>query len=911
EADVFGEAPNIAARVQAAAEPGTVVITDAVQGLVSGLFVVESRGASGLKGIERPLQLHRIVQPSGVRGRLEAAAAVRGLTPFVGREDELRSLITRWERSREGEGQVALIIGEAGIGKSRLLQRFHELISDGSHAWLEAAAAPFFQNTPFHAIAELLRQLVGPASLPAADEQAASDGKAQLESNERLEQLESALVHAGLKVDEAIPLLAPLINLPASAKYPPPRIPPEHQRRRLLAMLVEWVLGAARALPLVILIEDLHWADASTLEVVQLLAEQGTAAHLLVLCTARPEFHPPWPLRAHHTQITLNRLNTRNVRDMVAQIAARNALANETLDAIVERTSGVPLFVEELTRAVLEKGGAKLSRREIPVTLHDSLLARLDRLGSAKEVLQIGSVIGSEFSYELLRAVYSLADEDLQRELRVLTDADLLNVRGIAPQANYQFKHALIRDAAYEALLKSRRRELHRLVARSINEKFPVLKNGNPEVIAWHWTEAGETECAIAEWYKAGKAAEVRSAFKEGLENYQHAVELLGLLPGSSERDLHELELRQSLVRMFWITRGYSAAETVQAIESTARLAEKMGKLAEVVNLMVSKSFGAPSSPAMDAFADQLLEIAVREGSPTSLAFAHTVQAIGCYYRGDLGGFETHFTACLAFFDDPAFRQFPGLPVSMLGAASLNAWVLGNVRTARKRDNEAMASADRNNPYDKAVSGMYGALLRCLLREYEQAEVFAARTLYLSEEHQLPWLAALCLCYRGQACAQLGRLDEGVSMLRQGIKDLVAIESAIGISNIMAYLASAQELDGDIEGALQTVDKALEASRQELFFRPEVLRTRGELLLKQAQTVLADADFRESISLARSMGAKAWELRTTISLARLLSDTGRRDEARTTLAEIYNGFTEGFDTADLKEAKALLDQLSA
>jgi class 3 adenylate cyclase len=269
EADVFGEAPNIAARVQAAAEPDTVLITDAVHRLVSGLFVVESRGASALKGIERPLQLYQVVQPSGVRGRLEAAAAVRGLTPFVGREDELRSLMTRWERSREGEGQVVLVIGEAGIGKSRLLQRFHELIPDAPHAWLEAAAAPFFQNTPFHAIAELLRQLIGQASLPATDARAAraiaSDGETQLDTNERLAQLESALVLAGLKSAEAIPLIAPLLNLSASAKYPSPPIPPEQQRRRLLAMLVEWVLGAARAQPVTIALEDLHWADASTL----------------------------------------------------------------------------------------------------------------------------------------------------------------------------------------------------------------------------------------------------------------------------------------------------------------------------------------------------------------------------------------------------------------------------------------------------------------------------------------------------------------------------------------------------------------------------------------------------------------------------------------------------------------------
>jgi len=388
EADVFGEAPNIAARVQAAAEPGTVLITDAVHRLVSGLFVVESRGAPVLKGIERPLQLYKIVQPSGVRGRLEAVAAVHGLTPFVGREEELRLLMNRWERARDGEGQVVTIVGEAGIGKSRLVQRFHEQIASAPHTWLAFAAAPFFQNTPFYAVAEMLQQ--------------------SFHWEQRLAALKASLGPAGIKADEAVPPMVPLMELPASADYPPSSLTPEQQRKRQLATLVAWTVGAAKAQPLVIATEDLHWADPSTLELIQLLVEQGATVKLLLLYTARPEFHIPWPLRAHHTQINLNRLSARDVRAMV-EVAARNALAGETVDTVIERTGGVPLFVEELTRAVLESGGAKLAGREIPATLHDSLMARLDRLGPAKEVLQIGAVIGSEFSYELLHAVHPVS----------------------------------------------------------------------------------------------------------------------------------------------------------------------------------------------------------------------------------------------------------------------------------------------------------------------------------------------------------------------------------------------------------------------------------------------------------------------------------------------------------------------
>jgi class 3 adenylate cyclase len=468
DADVYGDAPNVAARVQAAAEPGTVAITAATHRLVSGLFVVEDSGTEAFKGIERPIQLYRVIRLSGMRGRLGAAAAARGMTPFIGREEELRLLMTRWERVRDGEGQVVTIVGEAGIGKSRLVRRFREEIAADPHTWVECATAPFFQNTPFYSVADMLQQNF---------HWTGNQNVAQ-----RLAALEASLALAGIKPSEAMPLIAPLLELPIGSKYPPSSLAPDQQRKRLLATLVAWTFGAAKAQPLVIATEDLHWADPSTLELTQLLVEQGARARLLLLYTARPQFRAQWPLRAHHTQITLNRLSSGNVRAMVEEVAAQKTLSEETIATVVERTGGVPLFVEELTRAVIESDNPGLAGRKIPVTLHDSLMARLDRLGPAKEVIQIGAIVGSDFSYELLHAVHPIAEEDLQRALRNLADAELVYVRGIPPDAAYHFKHALIRDAAYEALLKSRRKELHRLVARTISEKFPTLKEAHPKV---------------------------------------------------------------------------------------------------------------------------------------------------------------------------------------------------------------------------------------------------------------------------------------------------------------------------------------------------------------------------------------------------------------------------------------------
>jgi predicted ATPase len=404
----------------------------------------------------------------------------------------------------------------------------------------------------------------------------------------------------------------------------------------LLTTLVEWVLGAARVQPLVVATEDLHWADASTLELIQLLVEQGATARLLLLYTARPEFRSRWPVRAHHIQINVNRLSARDIRTMVQEVAARKALSDDTIATVVERTGGVPLFVEELTRAVLESGGAGLTGRKIPVTLQDSLMSRLDRLGPAKEIIQIGAVIGGEFSYEVLHAVHPIAEEDLQRALRNLTDAELLYVRGIAPDATYQFKHALIRDAAYEALLKSRRKGLHRLVARAIDEKFAALEEIRPEVLARHWTEAGETEQAIAQWSKAGRGAVARNAFVEAQESYQQALALLNVLPESPERDNRELELRSSVLSMLYITKGWGAPETVDAAERAATVAEKSGNLKQLANSVGARGMAAWISGELSIaarLADQALELALRDGSPAILARQHLL-----HWRCGIGG---------------------------------------------------------------------------------------------------------------------------------------------------------------------------------------------------------------------------------------------------------------------------------
>ena len=700
DADVFGDAPNIAARVEAAADPGTVLITAETHRLVSGLFVVEDRGAQALKGVERPVQLFRVIQPSGVRGRLQIASA-RGLTPFVGREDESRILMSRWERTRAGEGQVVLIVGEAGIGKSRLVDRFREQIVGTPHTWVECATAPFYQNTPFYPVADMLQQSFrGHQRSQRRSELTSLRGALNNESTaEQLAQLEASLELAGLKLTEAVPLIAPLLNLAVPERYPPLQMTPDQQRKRLLATIVAWTLGAARAQPLVIATEDLHWADPSTLELIQMLVEQGATSPLLLLYTARPEFKSPWPMRAHHTQVTLNRLGSRDVREMIARVSARIALAEDTVAAVVARTGGVPLFVEELTRAVLERGGDS-ANREIPATLRDSLMARLDRLGAAKEVAQVAAVIGREFSYELLHAVHPVAEDELQSALAKLAAAELVYTRGVPPEANYQFKHALIQDAAYEALLKTRRRELHRKIAQTLTEKFVELAEAHPEVLARHWTEAGDTEPAITAWQLAGEQALERGAYREGEQHYRDALKSLETLPESPDRDGRELKLQLALGAVMGSTRVWSRVDTAAVYARARTLAERAGGVEslQVFQGLWASALTRGEHRAALVLADQMLEIARGISRSSSLVLAHLAQGFCRLCLGDLAAARPHFLQAIEHYREEDFRGIhDDLGVGARLQAGFNEWLLGYPDQALRYTDDARDLARRLN----------------------------------------------------------------------------------------------------------------------------------------------------------------------------------------------------------------------
>src|SRR5215469_5447442 len=835
-ANVFGETPNLAARVQATAERNTLVVSAAVHQLVAGLFVVEDRGAQTLKGIAHPLQLYRAIQPTPAR-RLVHRAASATQAPFVGRDDEIRLLLSRWERAREGEGQLAFVVGEPGIGKSRLIEEFRARIKDEPHLWIECAGEQFSANTPFHAVIQILDRGLG--------------WRGDESKEERVVQLERSLELAGLKLAEAVPLISEMLNLPILAKYPPLMFAPDQKRRRLLANLAAWLLNAARLQPVVIVLEDLQWVDPSTLELMQTLVEQAATSPLLLLYTARPEFRAPWPMRAHHVQITLNRLSERHTREMIAGVAASTALAKEVIDAVVKRTDGVPLFAEELTRLMLG-GDAESAAREIPVTLQDSLAARLDRLGPVKEVAQFGAVLGREFSYEVLHAVSPLSESDLQSALGKLVDAELIYGRGTPPDASYQFKHALIRDAAYEALLKSRRKELHRHVGQVLSKKFAGFADTRPEILARHWTEAGDTERAVAAWKKAGERADARRAFKESEEAYRQALAILAGTPPSAEHQARELELTSALTQVLLMTKGYSASETAALVSRARDLAEKHGNLAQLV-LQGYGSWGAllvsGDHVGAMAMADTILGLAQREGTSASLAFAHAAQLLSRFYRGDLVGCEQHLAQWSNYGTEPTFLQYRGAFGHVMGQSAINAWTMGRSDVARERLARALAFArDSNNPYELAEAQYMECWVYERLRDAERSEDAAERTLAVCEEHGFPWFAAFARAQLGLLRARSGA-REGFDAINDTVNSTANMNGRLGLTTLILALAEVQALTGATADALTTLENALQVNPVERFNRPEALRVRGELLLKQKDLEAAEVDFRDSLAL--------------------------------------------------------------
>ena len=903
--EVFGDAPNIAARVQSAAEPGSILITATVQRQTAGLFVAEDRGQHELKGMSTPITLYRVVRASG-GGRRGGA---RVLTPLVGREEELGLLARRWELAHKGEGQVALIVGEPGLGKSRLMEEFHGRLGETPHTWVEWSSSQLLQNTPLHPIAEWGRQRFG-ADLPA---------------EQRLADLENTLERIGLDPTEYAPLLAPLVDVP----LPEDRLAklvPEELRRRQLAAMTAWILAAARTQAIVLAFEDLHWADPTTLDLMRGLAERGAQAPLLIIATTRPEFRPPWSVRSHHSVISLSPLDRVQIAKMVAGLSAHHALPRDVVEGVSERTGGVPLFVEEVTRLLLERG-EQGGAQAIPPTLQQSLAARLDRLGAARETAQIGAVLGRGFSYALLQSVAGLDEGALQSALERLTQADILFVGGDGAQADYRFKHALIQDAAYDSLLKSRRQALHTRAAEILRESA----SPEPEAIAHHFTQAGLDDLAIEWWGKSGDQALRRSAFQEAIAHLGKAIAMADKTGATARRSMGGSAVPNQRLTQLHVAhgnaliaaRGFGAAETAEAFakarESAAGDKDAPERLAAHYGLWAG-NFVRGELSAMRAHAETFLrDVGPRPNSPEACV-AHRCAGATCWFAGDYAQARDNLERALALFqpgrdDDLAFRFGPDPGTLAMHYLALTLWPMGDIGPAVSLVGRAEARiADLTHVGTLAPGRMHAAMFDLMRGDRARVASSAFELTRLAREFDLNLFRAFGVFLEGWASAASGASGSGLEGMRCGV-ELLREQNVLWFDGLLKMaLAEAEAQGGDPGRAVAILDETLVTCDRTGYraFDAELHRVRGEMLLKRDPATPAPAEeaLLTAIAVSKQQGTRSFELRAALSLAKLYQSTGRPADAHAVLAPALEGFSPTPEMPEIANAQASLAALA-
>jgi class 3 adenylate cyclase/predicted ATPase len=916
EQSVVGETPNLAARLQALAEPDAVVIAAATRRLVGDLFEVRDLGAVEVKGIAAPVPAWQVLRPSAIESRFEA---LRGsaLSRLVGRDEEIDLLLRRWTRAKTAVGQIVLVSGEAGLGKSRLAAALAERLHAEPHIRLRYFCSPYHQDSALFPFIDQLGRASGFArdDLPAA----------------RLEKLEAVLARAA-PPDEDVAFLADLLSLPALERHPLPNLTPQRKKERTLEALIRQLEGLARQMLVVMVFEDAHWIDPTSRELLDLTVERVRSLPVLLIVTFRPEFQPSWTGQPQVSMVALNRLDRRDRTALVEQIAGGKALPDEVVAQIVDRADGVPLFVEELTKSVLESG---LLREEtdryvldralppfaIPTSLHDSLMARLDRLASVRLVAQTGAAIGREFGYALLRAVSRLPEDELQASLARLVASELVFQRGTPPDAVYSFKHALVQDAAHGSLLRSTRQQLHAQIAEALETRSPQLMDSQPEFFAQHYAEAGLVEKSVACWGRAGRRSAARSAMGEAATQFQKGLDQLLLLPDTHERDRQELELRSGLGAVLMVVQGYAAPETGRAYARARELWQRLGSPPEFLHVAWGQSRYHVYRGEFDlahGLDEDLLRLSRERNDPAGLVLGHTSSGRSLLLAGRFALSRSHLEAALALYD-PISHHSLGVQagshpqVIAQGNLGIVFLCLGFPEQALVRSDAAIVEARRlTDPASLGASLALGNILLSLVGDDAAARQRVDELITITTEHSFPQWRALGTIFRGRLKVRSGDVVGGISLLRSSFAAYRDTGAEVWMVYYIALLTAACESAGQIEEALALLDDALEIVETTgvRWYEAELKRHKGQLLLRRGHTEAAEELYRKALGIALEQEAKLWELRAARDLARLWADQGRRTEARDLLAPVYGWFTEGFDTPDLKEAKALLDQLA-
>jgi class 3 adenylate cyclase/predicted ATPase len=917
EQGVVGDAPNLAARLQSLAEPGQVVISQGTRRLTGGSFEYHDLGRVPLKGLTDPVQAWRVTGTSAVQSRFEARHEAQ-LTPLVGREEELELLMRRWRQAASGEGRVVLLSGEPGIGKSRLTVALQERLQAEPHTRLRYFCSPQHTDSAFYPI---VIQLERTAAFERHDT-----------AEVRLDKL-TALLGSSAGREREFQLLAELLSIPTDDRYTPLDWSAQRKKEATLRALLRQLEMLSRRQPVLMIYEDAHWIDPSTRELLDITVERVAHLPVLLVITFRPEFTPPWTGQAHVTALNLSRLGRRDGATLAGSVAGKTALSDATIEEIIERTDGIPLFVEELTKAVVEAGAREadvastlkkgtLSTTAVPAALHASLIARLDRLGPvAKEVAQTGAAIGREFSYEVLAPIAHRSDAEVQTALTRLTQAGLLFCRGVSPQATFLFKHALVRDVAYGSLLRGQRQQLHARIATTLEVRFPELVEQQPEIVAQHCTDAELIAEAITYWSKAARQSLARYATIEAVAHARRGLNAVMSRPDSAARWRQELELQSVLAGALNASIGAAAEETGRVYARARVLAERIGDTAALAAVLCGQSAHHAQRCELAAnleVGEDLLRLGAKENDATCRMIGHRVKGSSLYWLGEFVAARDQLEHALRLYDPEAHRTMIAIGgfdsrSTALSNLSYVLFILGYPDAALLQSRRALSWARELNHPHVLIHALSMASCYNLARgAVEAAEDVTRESLDLAAEQGFHFWAARARVVQGLVLAERGEKPRGLALARKCLADKAPV-SALWRPFYLGFMAKACDAIGQGDEALDLLAEALKIAENtgERHYEAELHRLRGECLAthRHGQQAEAETSYLRAMTVAQRQQAKLWELRASLSLARLWRDQGKRTEARELLAPIYGWFTEGFEMPDLMEANALLSEL--